>query len=1198
MPNFAIIAFYKPLLPPSSAMKNLRCLFIIPALLMLFFSCADNNDKSTLFKKIGKDDHGIDFENTITENDTLNILSLEYIYNGGGVAAADFNNDGKTDLFFTGNMVPNKLYLNKGNFKFEDVSEIAGIGAKEKWKSSVAIADINGDGWKDIYVCATISPDSALRENILFIHKGLDKDGKPIFEDQAKRYGVNFAGHSSGAAFLDYDNDGDLDLFIITNTILKGIPTSYRPKIADGTTNADVLLRNNGNGTFTNVSKEAGILEEGYGLGLGIADLNQDGWTDIYVSNDYITNDLLYINNKNGTFTNEIDKRIKHQSMFSMGNDIADFNNDGLPDIVTLDMLPEGNLRRKTVIGGTTYSSYLNNERYGYAHQYIRNVLQLNNGDGTFSEIGQLAGVHQTEWSWSPLFVDVDNDGYRDLLVTNGFPRDITDKDFGNFRAETSTVASVKYQMDSIPVVKIPNYAFKNNGDLTFKDVTQAWGLNDPSFSNGASFVDLDNDGDVDYIVNNINDGVMMYENTLYRADKKNDSANHFLRVKLEGIAPNLAGLGTKIKLYCDGKLQYHDHSLYRGYVSSVEDVIHFGLGRSTKIDSLVVEWTGHRKSLMTNINVDQLITISQKESNLFAPAEPNDAKTLLTEVTNQRKINFIHKEDDKIDFNVQRTIPHKFSQNGPSLAVGDINNDGLDDFYVGGPAHFDGMLFVQNKAGGFLQKALVKSPTRNEEDQGALFFDADNDNDLDLYVVSGSFEYPVASPAHADRLYINDGKGNFKLAMDALPETLSSGSCVRASDFDADGDLDLFVGGKVVPGQYPYASESYLLINNNGKFSNSAKEIAPELSAIGIVNDALWTDINNDGKPDLMLAGEFMPVTVFVNDGKKLNKQKDTGLEKYSGWWNSLTGSDFDHDGDIDFVAGNLGLNNMYRASSEMPLRCYAKDFDGNNSVDAVLSCYLLSEEGDRKEFPVHFWEELNSQSPKFRRQFKYYKKFGRATLDKILTEADRKDAMVLTAEWTSTSFIENLGNGKFKVVALPMLVQTAPVNGIVSMDVNQDGHADIVMIGNDYGNEVNVGRYDAFTGLVLLNDGKANFKIASIKESGFKVSGDAKSLSRLISAKGEMIVAAQNRGSLKVFALEQPFISVFRPQRDDVWAEISYANGTKAKVEFYYGSGYLSQSTRSIILDSSISSVNVYNTKGESRKIASSVGEPVAHK
>ncbi|HEY0742430.1 MAG TPA: VCBS repeat-containing protein [Chryseosolibacter sp.] len=1169
-------------------MKNFKDVLVLAALLAMI-SCSERNDTSTLFQKISSDKHGIDFQNTITENDTLNILSLEYIYNGGGVAVADFNNDGLRDVFLSGNMVPNKLYLNEGNFTFKDVSATAQIGAASKWKSAVAIADINADGWKDIYVCATILPDSSLRENMLFIHKGLNDHGEPVFEDQAKAYGVNYAGHSSGAAFLDYDNDGDLDLFIITNTILRGVPTTYRPKITDGTTNADVLLRNNGDGSFANVSQQAGILDEGYGLGVAIADINQDGWQDIYVSNDYITNDLMYINNGDGTFTNDIDKCIKHQSMFSMGNDIADFNNDGYPDIITLDMLPEGNLRRKTVIGGTGYSSYINNERYGYAHQYIRNALQLNNGDGTFSEIGQLAGVHQTEWSWSPLFVDVDNDGNRDLLVTNGFPKDITDKDFANFRAETMTLTTLKDQMDSIPVVKIANYAFRNNGNLTFKDVTAEWGLTDRSFSNGASFADFDNDGDVDYIVNNINDGILLYENTLYDNDQRPDSVNHFLRIRLNGPPANSVGLGAKIKLYYgNGKLQYHDQSVYRGYISSVEDIIHFGIGKTTHVDSIIVEWLDQKRSKITSTPADQLLTIDHKNARPFVRKAAESKATLLVESTAQRKINFVHQEEDKVDFNVQRTIPHKFSQTGPALAVGDVNGDGLDDLYHGGSAHFDGALFLQNRNGSFSVKTFPKSPTRDEEDQGALFFDADNDGDLDLYVVSGSFEFPIQHHAQQDRLYINDSKGNFKLDPSRLPETLASGSCVRASDFDQDGDLDLFVGGKVIPAQYPFPSESYLLVNDKGKFTKQTEHFAPGLASVGIVNDALWTDINNDNKPDLMIAGEFMALTIFVNDGQKLTQLNDTGLEAFTGWWNSLLPGDFDNDGDTDYIAGNLGQNNLYRASSDMPLRVYAKDFDGNNSIDAVLSCYLLSEQGDRKEFPVHFWEELNSQSPKFRRQFKYYKKFGVATLDKILSEEDRKDALVLTATWTSTSYIENAGNGKFKVVALPTAMQTAPVNGMVSVDVNDDGHLDVVMVGNDFGNEVNTGRYDAFNGAIMRNNGKGRFELVRATETGFKVPGDAKALVRLHSNGPDLIAASQNRGELKLFTITARDHQTLKPLFDDRYAEITLTDGSKRRVEFYYGSGYLSQSSRVLTLPLNVAAVSVTNTKGEVRQIA----------
>jgi enediyne biosynthesis protein E4 len=1159
-------------------MKQLT-LIVLTAILLS--GCKDDQNSNKLFRKVDKDEHGISFQNTIYESDSLNILTLEYIYNGGGVGVADFNNDGLSDLFFTGNMVENKLYLNKGNLKFEDISVKAGIGAKGRWKSSVAIADVNGDGLKDIYVCATIKQDSLLRQNMLFINKGNNDEGVPTFEDQAAAYRLNYAGHSSGAAFLDFDNDNDLDLYVMTNNIVKEIPTSYREKLNDGTYNADVLLRNNGDGTFTDISKEAGIVHEGYGLGIAIADINMDGWQDIYVSNDYITNDLLYINNKNGTFTNMIDECIKHQSQFSMGNDVSDFNNDGYPDVVTLDMLPEGNLRRKTVISGNNYSTYINNLKYGYSHQYVRNMLQLNNGDGTFSEIGQLAGVHQTEWSWSPLFMDVDNDGLKDLFITNGFPRDITDKDFANFRAETNSIASVAYQIDSIPVVKISNYAFKNNGDLTFKDMTSAWGMNIPSFSNGASFADLDNDGDLDYVVNNINEEVFLYENNLYNDEKA--KASHYLRVRLEGAGKNRDALGAKLRLYCNTKLQYHDHSVIRGYISSVEDVVHFGVDTITTIDSLVCEWPDGKRNVVASLKADQLITLKYIDAKERSGNGKTHASPLMTDITINSGVKYVHNESDKIDFNVQRTIPHKFSQSGPGIAVGDVNADGLDDFYVGGSANNNGSLFIQTKAGSFTSKEIIKSQTRKEEDQGALFFDADNDKDLDLYVVSGTFEWEAGSENHQDRLYINDGKGNFQLKPALLPDTKSSGSCVRAADIDSDGDMDLFVGGEVIPGQYPYAAESYVLINEGGKFLNKTKEWNETLQFVGIVNDALFTDVDLDGKLDLLIAGELMPIMILKNTGSKFERLSNTGLEKYSGWWNSITGADFDRDGDTDFVAGNLGLNNYYKASEETPLRVYAKDVDGNNSVDAILSCYLKAEDGTMKEFPVHFWEELNSQSPKFRRKFQYYKKYGRATMENLLTEDEKKDIKVYTTTYTASAYIENTGNGTFKLRSLPVEAQVAPVNGIVTDDINKDGFEDIVMIGNDYGNEIFTGKHDAFTGAVLINDRGAGFKNLSLRTRGFKVEGDGKALGKIVTPKGVVFAATQNRDSLKLFAASSS--QIFTPNLDDAYAEIEMDNGSKQRVEFYYGSGYLSQSTRKIAIGPKVRSMKIYNTKGDVR-------------
>jgi hypothetical protein len=822
-------------------------------------------------------------------------------------------------------------------------------------------------------------------------------------------------------------------------------------------------------------------------------------------------------------------------------------------------------------------------------------MLQLNNGNGTFSEIGQLAGIHQTEWSWSPLFADFDNDGLRDVVITNGFPKDITDKDFGNFRSGPGgNIASIEYLLDSIPAVKVSNYIFRNNGDLTFTDVTKAWGMSHPAFSNGASFADFDNDGDLDYIVNNINDEVLFYENTLYSGEKKNtDTLPHYLRVELKGPAGNTAGLGAKILVrYGEKKLSYHDHSVYRGYISTVEDIVHFGLGHETIIDTIEVKWPDGKITFLAGVKADQTLVLDHKDAKEQSTpqkgigAEP----TLLKNITASARLNFVHQEDDKIDFNAQRTIPHKFSQAGPGIASGDINGDGLDDFYIGGAAGKNGTLFFQNRNGSFTGKELKKSTTGLEEDAGALFFDADTDGDLDLYVVSGTFEYAKDAVQHQDRLYINQGKGQFVLNEAALPATVSSGSCARAADIDNDGDLDLFVAGRVVPWQYPLPAESYILVNDKGKFSNQIQAWCPELELPGMITDAVWTDYNNDGKVDLITVGEFMSVTVYKNDGSRLKKLTDSGLEKFSGWWNSITGSDFDHDGDIDYVSGNLGMNNYYKASASAPLRVYAKDIDGNNSVDAILTCYLRSEEGVMQEYPVHFWDELNSQSPKFRRKFNYYKKFGRTTMDKMLSAEERKDALVLETNYTSSAYIENLGNDKFSVRALPIQAQVAPINGMVVGDFNHDGHTDVMTVGNDYGNEVFTGRYDAYSGLILLGDGGGNFSVVSPATSGFTVNGDGKGLTKLLHADGsEMFVATQNRDSIKIFTYSRSSRNrVFKPEALDVAADLMFENGSKQRVEFYYGSGYLSQSVRSIVIPEAVKEIVVYDSRGESRPVA----------
>jgi enediyne biosynthesis protein E4 len=1155
----------------------------------VFVSCS--HDKDTLFKLVSPEDSGIDFVNSVQEKDTINILTVQYMYHGGAVAIGDFNNDSLSDIFFSGNMVPNRLYLNRGQMKFEDVTEESGIGGINKWNSGVALADVNADGWLDIYVCATISDDPAKRANTLFINKGIQSDNEiPTFRDEAQAYGVADTGYSQNAAFLDYDKDGDLDLYVLTNLESDKIPSNYRPRIVDGSAlNNDRLYRNNGDNTFTDVTLQAGILIEGYGLGIGIADINDDDWPDIYIGNDYVSNDILYINNRDGTFTNEIKDRLKHQSLFSMGIDISDVNNDHYLDIITLDMLPENNLRRKTVSGaGATYYSYINNVEYGYEFQYMRNMLHANNGDGTFSEIGQMAGIHQTEWSWSSLFMDVDNDGNRDLMITNGFPKDVTDKDYVMFKREVGAFNNQRSLIDSIPVLKIPNYAFQNQGDFTFTDKTKEWGMFRPSFSNGAAFADLDNDGDLDYVVNNINDVAFLYENTLYDEGALK-TENTFLRIKLVGSPKNRSGLNAKVTLKYNGKTQFQDHSIYRGYLSTMEDIVHFGLGKTQVIDTILIEWPDGNAQAFYNTKANQVLaakyTDSQKKSDVDQIAPSNQ---FVQEVSGMLDIKFKHKEWDKIDFYKQRTLPHKFSQAGPAIAIGDINGDDLEDFIIGGSSLYDATIYSQMQNGSFNVSSIVKTSEKKSEDEGLLLFDADNDNDLDLFVVSGSYEGDADVDRYEDRLYTNDGKGKFTRAKDVLPATGASGSCVRAADFDADGDLDLFVGGRVVVGSYPLAPESYLLRNDHGKFTNVTAEVGNDLKHAGMITDALWTDFDSDGKVDLIVLGEFMEILPFKNTGGKLTRTRNSGFEKYSGWWNSISGADFDKDGDTDYLIGNLGSNNYYNISEQQPLRVYAKDFDLNESTDAILSCYFKSESGEMREYPVHFWDELNAQSPKFRNQFSSYKQYGGVTLENLLKPYDTAGMLVLKANYSKTSYAENEGNGKFSVRPLPPLVQRSPVNGIVVADINADGNLDAFMIGNDHGNEVFSGKYDAGTGIVLLGDGKGNFTALPSVKSGFKVDGDAKALAKLKNAADEeLFIATQNLDSVRVFRTrgKRKVARSFQALPMDSYAELHHENGTQEKVEFYYGSGYLSQSTRSIVVPASVTTMKVYDYKGRQR-------------
>ncbi len=1023
------------------------------------------------------------FANVIQETDSFNILTHEYIYNGGGVGIGDFNKDGLQDVFLCGNMVPNKLYLNLGSLKFKDITDKAAVNISGKWNLGVSIVDINNDGWQDIYVSATMNRDSVKRKNMLFINKGLDKEGIPVFEEQAAAYGIDFGGYSVTSAFLDYDRDGDLDLYLLVNVKTIKQPATFRTKIIDGTAlNNDKLFRNNGNGTFTDVTLSAGIKEEGFGLGLAVADFNSDGWPDMYVSNDYLSNDVLYLNNQNGTFKNSIAEFTGHQSQFSMGNDAADFNNDAMPDIITLDMLPENNARIKTTIANKSYQTYINNERFGYQYQYVRNMLQLNNGLAAgikFSEIGQLAGVFQTEWSWSPLFLDVDNDGWKDLLITNGFPKDITDKDFANYRADVGRIASIRSLVDSIPVVKIPNYAFKNNGDLTFANKSDEWGIDMPSFSSGAAFADLDNDGDLDYIVNNINDVALVYENTLYAKDKP--ASSNYLDISLAGSTANVQAIGAKLTAYYDhGKMQYNELNPYRGFLSSVQTTLHFGLGGNTFVDSIRIDWPDGKTSRLGKTNANQKLTVDYKTlPKTEQPIAAARESKLFSTAGQQMNLNFKHEENDQNDFNTQRTLPHKFF----TVWSGDCRW-GYQQRWArrscgGRIAQKPTQIFIQGKNGKFNSGINLQQGEKLFEDEGLLLFDIDNDKDLDLYIVAGSLELNYSPAIYQDHLYINDGSGNFKEK--DLPASIQADRACVLPIFDADGDLDLFVGGRVVPGAYPTPPESYLFQNNNGTLTDVTDSAAPGLKKLGMITDALWTDYNNDGKFDLMIVGEFLPISFFKNTGGKFVVEKNTTIENKIGWWNSISSGDFDQDGDTDYIVGNLGQNNNYHITAETPLELFAKDFDGNGSIDPIMACYLKESmtEQNKKLYPMHFWDELNSQSPLFRRKFSRYRNYGKADIDHLFTEAEKKDAHILEANEMASGFLENKGGGQFTLRRLDTRAQVAPVFGIVSGYFNDDSFLDFAMVGNDYGNEVFAGRYDAFTGLVMLGDGKSNFSL-----------------------------------------------------------------------------------------------------------------------
>jgi len=1173
------------------------------------------NDKNYRLQLLSQTRTGIDFVNAIIENDSINQLDLENIYNGGGVGIGDFNNDALPDLFFTGNLVSNRLYLNRGKMKFEDITAQAGTTGEGRWCSGAALVDINNDGWLDIHVSATLKNNSSDRQNLLYVHQGLNKSGLPEFREMAHEYGLADESHTTQAVFFDYDNDGDLDVYLVVNEIDERIsPYLYRPVMKNGQNpSTGKLYRNDFNEqlnhpVYTDVSKTAGIMTEGYSHMASIVDINHDGWKDIFVSNDFLTNDLLWINNCDGTFTDRAKEYFKHTSANSMGNEVNDVNNDALPDFLTLDMNPEDNYRRKMMLLPNQYQVYQNTERYGYTYQYVRNTLQVNQGRGlleqdsaglpVFSETGYYSGFHATDWSWTPVVTDLDNDGYRDVFITNGFPRDITDHDFAVFRNMAHKVASKGQILSQIPEVKLHNYVFQNKGDLRFSDVSEAWGITVPSFSNGAAYADLDLDGDMDIVINNINDPASVYKNL---SRELNPESSNYIQFSFDGSAKNRQGFGAQVTIYFDGTLQWWENNPYRGYLSTILPVAHFGLGTEQLVDSVIVQWSGGLSQTLYNLPANRQINLKQSDAHEITRTKPEKAPSnrVFTEITRKAGIHFTHPEEDFIDFNIQKLLPHKFSEYGPALAAADLNGDGLDDMVSGGSTGNSAMLFFQSASGTFKMKPLITNAdkiTKPEEDTGILIFDADGDLDNDLYIVSGGYEYPPGSENYTDRLYLNKGKGQFVLAADALPENNSSKFCIRAADYDRDGDLDLFISGRVEPWHYPKPVSSFLYRNDSKpdliRFTDVTAELAPSLDKIGMVCDALFTDYNNDGWVDLVLAGEWMPITFLQNKNGRFSDQTAlSGLKSKTGWWNSIVAGDFDQDGDMDYVLGNLGENSFYKASETHPASVYAADFDNNGSFDAFPAVFLPASQENQAlyEFPAHSRDDAVKQMIGMRVRFQNYKSYAVAAINQVLPAEGLQQALVLQATTFQSAVCLNEGNGRFSPHPLPVQAQLSILNGMLVDDFTGDGNLDILAIGNDYGTEVSVGRYDALNGLLLEGDGSGGFQALTIAQSGFYVPGNGKGLSGLRGAGGEyLVVASENRGPLRLFLHKSADIA-FSPNTDETYAILELLNGKKRKIEFFSGSSFLSQSVPMFLVNSKISSARFYNCRNEQTRMES---------
>ena len=1103
---------------------------ILPFVVLLsLVTCKDsrkNNNEVTQEKKrfelVPYTTSGLAFRNPVPESKTMNGLSYEYYYNGGGVAIGDLNNDNLPDIFFTASVSPNKLYMNMGGLKFKDITNEAAIMDTPSWTTGVTMADVNADGLLDIYVCRSGRLDEEQRTNKLFINLGSNDKNIPQFKEMGKEYGLADASYSTQSLFFDYDKDGDLDMFLLNHNVVTksfiGFDRNKRDKLV-----GDKLYRND-DGKFVDVSEKSGIYgnEIGYGLGVAAGDLNNDGWPDLYVSNDYDEYDYLYINNRNGTFSEKSKEQLKHMSFYSMGVDVADYNNDGLLDIFSVDMVADDNYRIKSSMSGMDPERFWLAVESGFHHQYMFNSLQLNNGNGSFSEVAHLAGISNSDWSWAVLLNDLDNDGFKDLFITNGIKRDFRNNDFLQFK-EKMILQNADREIDQdsmlhrltqfIPHRPATNSVFLNRGDLSFQKMNREWGLETESYSNGASFADLDNDGDLDIVVNNMDDYAFLYKN-----NSNEISTNNFLMVRLKGTKDNPFGIGTKLYLEYDGQLQYHEHYLTRGFQSSLDPTIHFGVGNKKNLDRLKVVWPDGRVQIINDLEVDKTFYVNYANSKTSDQQE-RASRTLFTDVSDKINFNKKHKENKFNDFERESLLPHKMSEMGPAFASGDVNGDGLDDIYYGASKDDAPGLYIQQNDGGFLFSAQTVFQAEDKyEDASALFFDVDADDDLDLFVTSGGNEYAKGSEWYQDRLYVNDGKGVFSKFID-LPNLTISSSCVKAGDFDADGDFDLFIGGRQQPGEYPFPTSSVLLKNEseegNISFTDVTSEMMPELQDIGMVTDAVWTDFNGDSNIDLVLVGEWMGIKMFQNTNHGFKDiSETTGLADETGWWYSIGGGDFDQDGDVDFLVGNLGLNYKYKATKKTPFEVYAADFDESRTLDIVLGYY-----NQDKLFPLRGRQCSSDQMPFIKKKFPNYDSYAKASLIEVYGVERLENALNFKAKNFATSYIENLGNGKFKIVPLENRVQISCVNSIYIDDFDQDGNIDAFMAGNNYGVEVETIRNDAGFGVMLLGDGKGDFEVIEPNQLGILVDGVVRHIANVGTKdnKNNMLGIAKNNAPLQ---------------------------------------------------------------------------------